>query len=173
MQHKLFNSKFKSSVGRSPLLDIIGDSPLGENPHRAVAMGLIFERTVHDCRERLLVQAKKSSQATPVNQSDNCGKTTSAPTTTTQPTTTQPPPPTKRPLLRRLQSIEEQTSKIERAAMQPSQPPPTTMTPLKAAAQPPTFLTTPSLFDVDPPKPPSTPAMLTFFPRTIKDPYRK
>lgn len=54
MQHKLFYSKFKPSVERSSLLEIIGESPLGENPHRAVVMELIFERTIDDCQERML-----------------------------------------------------------------------------------------------------------------------
>jgi len=94
MQHNLFHSKFKPSVGRSPILDIIRDSPLGENPHRAVAMELIFERTVHDCRERMSVQAKKSSQADPVVQPNDCQKkptlAVATHTTVTQPITSPP-----------------------------------------------------------------------------------
>ena len=52
MEHELFHSKFKSLVGRSSLLDIIRDSHLGENPHRGVAMGLIFDKAIDDCQER-------------------------------------------------------------------------------------------------------------------------
>ena len=91
MERELFYSKFKSSVGRRPLLDIIGDSPMGENPHRAVAMGLIFERTIHDCRERTLVQTNKSLQADHTVQPNNRREAMSALTAATQPTTTQPP----------------------------------------------------------------------------------
>lgn len=91
MQHELFYSKFKPLVGRPPLLDIIRDSPLGENPHRAAAMGLIFERTIHDCRERALVQEKKISGADTVIQPDNYRKATSTFTTPTQPAIVQPP----------------------------------------------------------------------------------
>jgi len=96
MQHELFHSKFKPLVGRSLILDIIKDSPLGENPHRAVAMELIFDRTIDDCQQRMLAQAKKPSRADPVVQPDSCGKASarSSFTAVTQPTTKQPPPPT-------------------------------------------------------------------------------
>jgi len=152
MQHKLFNSKFKPSVGRTPLLDIIGDSPLGENPHRAVAMGLIFERSVHDCRERrslydsgerMVIQAGKSSQSTFSTQ-PNDRRTFTRATTTTQPTGTQPSPPATRYTPVAAQPAQEQALKTEpfsllRAMMQPPQPPPTNTIPLKASANPPTF----------------------------------
>lgn len=92
MQHELFHSEFKPSVGRSSLLDVIRDSPLGENPHRAVAMGLMFEKTIHDCQERMLVQAKKNIWTDPVIQPNNCGKATSTSTAATQSTTTQTSP---------------------------------------------------------------------------------
>ena len=91
MQHELFYSKFKPLVGRPPLLDIIRDSPLGESPHRAAAMGLIFERTIHNCRERVLVQEKKISGADTVIQPDNDRKATFTLTTPTQPAIVQPP----------------------------------------------------------------------------------
>ena len=93
MQHELFHSDFKPSIERSSLLDIIRDSPLGENPHRAVAMRLVFERSIRDCRERMLVQEKKPLQADPAAKPDSSGKVTSTPTSATHPTTTQPPPP--------------------------------------------------------------------------------
>ena len=95
MQHGLFHSKFKTSVGHSPLLDIVRDSHSGENPHRAVAMRLIFGRAIHSCRERMLVQEKKSSQADPVTQLNNSG--IAKPTLTTAarpaPAPAQPLPP--------------------------------------------------------------------------------
>ena len=49
MEHKLFYFKFKLLIRCSSLLEIIRDSPLGENPHRMVAMELIFDRTIDDC----------------------------------------------------------------------------------------------------------------------------
>ena len=93
MQHELFHSDFKPSIERSSLLDIIRDSPLGENPHRAVAMRLVFERSIRDCRERMLAQEKKSLQADPAAKPEGSGKAASTLTAATHPTTTQPPPP--------------------------------------------------------------------------------
>lgn len=96
MQHELFHSDFKPLIERSSLLDIIRDSPLGENPHRAVAMRLIFKRMIHDCQERMLVQAEKSSQVDLVAESDNSGEATSTLTAATHPTTGESSPPAKR-----------------------------------------------------------------------------
>ena len=93
MQHELFQSNLKPSIERSSLLDIIRDSPLGENPHRAVAMRLVFERTIRDCRERMLVQEKKSLQANPAPKPDGSGKAGPSLTAASHPTTAQPPPP--------------------------------------------------------------------------------
>jgi len=95
MEHSLFHSKFKSSVERSSLLDIIGDSPLGENPHREVAMELIFYRTIDGCRKRMLAQ-KKSGQADPVVQPSSREKLPSTLTAATIPTTTHFSSPGKR-----------------------------------------------------------------------------
>ena len=97
MQHKLFYSKFKSSVGRSSFLDIIRDSPSGENPHHMIPMGLIFDRTIDDCQERMLAQARKLSQADPVVQPDGRGEATSTLTTVARPAQPQPLPPTTQP----------------------------------------------------------------------------
>jgi len=93
MQHKLFYSKLKSSVSRSSLSDAIRDSPLGENPHRRVAMELVFDKTIDDCRERMLARAKKSSQADPAEQPSSRGKASSTRAAVTQSTPAYLPPP--------------------------------------------------------------------------------
>ena len=67
----------------------IRDSLLGENPHHTVAMKLVFERTIRDCRERMLVQAEKSSQIDPVSKTNSSGRAASTPTAATHPTTTE------------------------------------------------------------------------------------
>ena len=90
MEHDLFHSRFKSSVGRSSLLDIIRDSPLGENPHREAAMELVFDRTIDDCQERMFAKAKKSSQAGPVIQPNSHEKSRPTLTPVKQPATAQP-----------------------------------------------------------------------------------
>ena len=92
MEYELFYSKLKPSVGRSSLLDVIGDSPLGENPHRVVAMELIFDKAIDDCQERMLVRAKKSPHVDPAVLPSNRKKSASTLTTVTQPTPAQLPP---------------------------------------------------------------------------------
>ena len=92
MEHDLFHSRFKSSVGRSSLLDIIRDSPLGENPHREAAMELVFDRTIDDCQERILTRAKKSSQADLEVQPSSHEKPASTLTAVTQPAIAQTQP---------------------------------------------------------------------------------
>ena len=51
MQHKLLFSEFKASVESPLFLETIRGSSSGEYPHRAVAIGRIFERTIYDCRQ--------------------------------------------------------------------------------------------------------------------------
>jgi len=188
MQHKRFHSKFKRSVGRSALLDIIKDSPFGESPHRAVAMGLIFERTVHDCRERMLVQAKKSSQADPGIRSHDCRETTSTltiavDTTATHPTTmrpaaTQPPPPETRPMPTAVQPVQERASRTEpypfaKARMQQPEPPLTSKSTLLALARSPAPQTATGTLDkIAWLLQHEAPAKVTSFPKR-HDPYRK
>ena len=127
IQHELFHSKFKPSVERSLLLDTIKDSPLGENPHRAAAMELIFERTIDDCQERMLAQAKKSSQVDPAVQPDSCRRAvvTSTFTAVPQPTTAQPPPPTTQSSSVAVQPVQIQPLRTEPVLpkIQPSQTP--------------------------------------------------
>ena len=144
MQHELFHSKFKPLVGRSLILDIIKDSPLGETPHRAVAMELIFDRAIDDCQERMLAQAKESSRADPVVQPDGCGKASARSTFTavTQPTTKQPPPPTTQSTTT-LQPAQTQPPRTEPVLprMRPPQPPkvlPPQDSSRKPLSQPPT-----------------------------------
>ena len=132
MQHGPFHSKFKPSVGRSPLLDIVRGSHSGENPHHAVAMGLIFGRAIHNCRERMLVQDNKSSQADPVIQPNNSGKMKPDLTTAARPVPApvQPPPPAvelKPTPVRPVQVQAPQTHPLNqffRPMIQPSQPTP-------------------------------------------------
>lgn len=65
MEHKLFYSKLKSSVEGSALLEIIGSSSSGEDPHRAASMELIFERSIREHKERIVIGAKESKTQPP------------------------------------------------------------------------------------------------------------
>ena len=68
MQHKLFYSKLRPSVKGSSLLEIIRSSSSGENPHRAAAMELIFERSIRERREGIAAAEKESmTQPPPTN----------------------------------------------------------------------------------------------------------
>lgn len=62
MQHSLLFSQLRSSVGGPSFLETIRGSSSGEHPHRAVAIEQIFERAIHDCRERVLSRTKETSQ---------------------------------------------------------------------------------------------------------------
>lgn len=62
MQQKLLFSNLKSSAEGASFLETIRDSSSGEYPHRAAAMEHIFERMINDSRERVLAQAKETSQ---------------------------------------------------------------------------------------------------------------
>lgn len=125
MEHELFYSKFKSSIGRSSLLEIIRDSPLGENPHRVVAMELIFDRTIDDCQERMLAQTKKPSRADPVVQPNSRGESASTLAAVTQPTKARPPPTKPQSETIVVQPVQIQHLRTEQVSqkVQPSQPP--------------------------------------------------
>ena len=60
MQHELFYSKLRPLVDDSSLLEIIRSSYSGENPHRAAAMEMIFERSIQEHREVIGANTKKS-----------------------------------------------------------------------------------------------------------------
>jgi len=136
MEHDLFHSRFKSPVGRSSLLDIIRDSPLGENPHREVAMELVFDRTIDDCQERMLAKAKKSSQADPAVQPSSHDESTSTLTPITQPATEPDSPEKQLPQPSKVQSPDLKAQPYpELSALSPtpqrtasSYPPPTPST---------------------------------------------
>ena len=51
------------------LLEIIGNSFSGENPHRAAAMELIFERSIQEHRERVVASAESKIQSQPAKTS--------------------------------------------------------------------------------------------------------
>ena len=120
MENRLLHSLFKRLVERSSLLDIIKDSPSGENPHRAAAMELIFDQAIDDCRERVFAAMKKSSPADPTVQpnSGDC-LTKIIQSTAAQPSSTQiQSKPTT------IQSVQTQVSqtKQDMPNVQPSQP---------------------------------------------------
>jgi len=106
MQHKLFYSKLRPSVGDLSLLEIIRSSSSGENPHRAAAMEMTFERLIQEHRERVIASMKESeSQPPPVKATaTDKGPAITKPTVTNerpsvgptvaseQPTTSKPKP---------------------------------------------------------------------------------
>lgn len=62
MEQNLLFSKLRPSIEGPSFLETIRDSASGEYPHRATVMEQIFERTIHDFRGRVFVQAKETSQ---------------------------------------------------------------------------------------------------------------
>lgn len=86
MEHELFHSELKHLVERSSLLDIIKDSPSGENPHRVAAMELIFDKIIDDYRERVFSRVDKSPPADPTVQVNSNVGTTPSVFPDTQPT---------------------------------------------------------------------------------------
>ena len=120
MENELFRSKFKHLVERSSLLDMIKDSPSGENPHRAAAMELIFDQAIDDCRERVFAVVEKSSPADPtVQPNSSCWLST-----TTQSTAVQPSSTKIRSKPTTVQSVQTQDSQTKQDIpnVQPSQP---------------------------------------------------
>ena len=195
MQYKLFYSKFKSSVGCSSLLDIVRDSSSGENPHHMVAMGLIFDRTIDDCQERMLAQARKFSQADPVVQPDGRGKAASTLTAVVEPATPQPLPPAMQSKSTTVQPVQtqavqkgpdfpkiqpSQSSKVQNVkssfpqVRHPSKPP---AQPPTSPPAPPTSKTTSNFFDgfttaSTPPKPPKGPVRFDSGPTSVSSPLK-
>ena len=78
MQYKLlFFSALRSSAEGPSFLETIRDSSSGEYPYRAAAMEQIFERRIHECRERVLAQTEKTShQKDPVARPKNRNRST-------------------------------------------------------------------------------------------------
>ena len=66
MEHELFQSELKPSVDDSLLSKIIRGSSSGENSHRAAVMGLIFERSVQERRERMATRLRDSLRPGPM-----------------------------------------------------------------------------------------------------------
>ena len=131
--------KHDPSARRSSLLEIIKDSSTGENPHRAAAMELVFERAIHDCQNRMLTQPEKSSQVDSVAQSKSRREATSTFFAAAQPTTAQPSPPvTQSRATRPLRTPALQTQQNP-PKMQPSLPqkPPTSSSAFSFPSTPP------------------------------------
>ena len=118
MEHELFHSKFKHLVERSSLLDIIEDSPSGENPHRAAAMELIFDKAIDDCRERVFARVDKSPPADSTVQPNSSGKETPLLSAAAQPTGVKPSAANKKSKPTTVQSVQTQDS----PNVKPSQP---------------------------------------------------
>ena len=60
MQHELFYSKLRPLVEDSSLLETIRSSYSGQNPHRAAAIEMIFDRSIQEHRERIAAGTRKS-----------------------------------------------------------------------------------------------------------------
>ena len=118
MEHKLFHSKFKHLVERSFLLDIIEESPSGENPHRVAAMELIFDKAIDDCRERVFTQMDKPPPTDPTVQPNSSEKEISLLSAATQSTTAKPSSKNKKSKPTTVQSVQTQDT----PSVQPSQP---------------------------------------------------
>ena len=108
MEHKLFHSKFKHLVERSSLLDIIKESPSGENPHRVAAMELIFDKAIDDCRERVFARVDKPPPTDPTVQPNSSEKEVSLLSAATQSTAVKPSSKNKQSKPTAVQSVQAQ-----------------------------------------------------------------
>lgn len=62
MEHELFQSRLKPFVHAALLSKMIRSTSSGENPHRAAAMDLVFERSIQERRERVSTKVKNKVQ---------------------------------------------------------------------------------------------------------------
>ena len=108
MEHNLFRSGVRHWVDATLLPNIIRNSSSGENSHRAAAMELLLERSIEDCRKRMLTKSENALQLVPKgdsrggalpNDNPDNQKTTTMFTfaRATQPTTAQLPLPATQP----------------------------------------------------------------------------
>lgn len=98
MQHKLLYSKLRPSVKGSSLHEVIGGSFSGENPHRAAAMELIFERTIQERREGVAAgAAEPNTQPSPANPPATDKKPEKAKSKPVKPEKKQAQPPPSKP----------------------------------------------------------------------------
>ena len=118
MEHKLFHSKFKHLVKRSSLLDIIEESPSGENPHRVAAIELIIDKVIDDCRERVFAREDKPPPTDPMVQPNSSEKEMILLSAATQSTTVKPSSKKKESKPTIVQSVQTQGT----PNVQPSQP---------------------------------------------------
>ena len=79
MEYELYQLKLKPLVKRTLVRNIIESSSTGEHPHHSVAMGLIFEKSIQEHRERMLLKAKNASQPAPTPESKTSTETLTAP----------------------------------------------------------------------------------------------
>ena len=95
MEHELFQSKLKPLVDDPLLSNIIRSSSSGEYSHRAAAMGLVFERSIQERRERDSSKVKDSLQPDPAPQlkGNEPRKAPIPPAELSIPTSTLPLPP--------------------------------------------------------------------------------
>jgi len=94
MEHELFQSELKPSIDGALVSSMIRSSSSGLYSHRAAATELIIERSIQDCRERMLAKAKNSLRPDPIPQPKSGAP--DIPTTQTQsstPATALQPPP--------------------------------------------------------------------------------
>ena len=93
MEHELFQSKLKPSVGGTLVSDMIRSSSSGLNLHRVAAIELIVERSIQERRERMFRKGKSSLGPNPTPQPK--GRAPNTPTPQVQPptpaTASQPP----------------------------------------------------------------------------------
>lgn len=95
MEFELFRSRLKPLVNRTLIPHMIEESSSGKHPHRAVAMGLILERSIQERCKRELDKVKDASPLDSTSQPERSTETPTSPIPHVQPLS---PVPTPQPL---------------------------------------------------------------------------
>ena len=96
MEHELFQSKLKPLVDRDVISDLIEGCSSGRHPHRAAAIELVLERSIHGLRERVSVKVKNPPRPASVPDPKRSNEAETTPVPELKPAAPAPTPQPKR-----------------------------------------------------------------------------